>query len=142
VWAGDPNPAVPLVEHFRLHQIFEELERLHVQPVPVIYADEAADDVRKRLLETDGVLVWVDPIVNGRDRSVLDAVLADVKRVLKPTGVLYLGLGNRLGVVTFGDGEPRIVPPRQGRVGLLGLLAQMRQEPGGVRAVGRRAGRG
>ncbi|MGZ4390192.1 MAG: DUF58 domain-containing protein [Gaiellaceae bacterium] len=42
--------------------------------------------------------------------------------------------GNRLGVVTFGDGEPRIVPPRQGRVGLLGLLAQMRQEPGGVRA--------
>ncbi|HSP73924.1 MAG TPA: DUF58 domain-containing protein [Gaiellaceae bacterium] len=42
--------------------------------------------------------------------------------------------GNRLGVVTFGDGDPRIVPPRQGRVGLLGLLAQLRGEPGGVRA--------
>ena len=42
--------------------------------------------------------------------------------------------GNRLGVVTFGDGDPRIVPPRQGRVGLLGLLAQLRGETGGVRA--------
>jgi SAM-dependent methyltransferase len=28
-----------------------------------------------------------------------DAVLADVRRVLRPDGVLYLGLGNRLGVV-------------------------------------------
>jgi ubiquinone/menaquinone biosynthesis C-methylase UbiE len=28
-----------------------------------------------------------------------DAVLADVRRVLKPNGVLYLGLGNRLGVI-------------------------------------------
>lgn len=42
--------------------------------------------------------------------------------------------GNRLGVVTFGDGEPRILPPRPGRVGLLGLLAQLRGEAGGVRA--------
>jgi len=36
--------------------------------------------------------------------------------------------GNRLGVVTFGDGRPRALPPRQGRVGLLGLLAALRQE--------------
>ena len=28
-----------------------------------------------------------------------EAVIADVKRVLKPDGVLYLGLGNRLGVI-------------------------------------------
>lgn len=28
-----------------------------------------------------------------------DAVVADIKRVLRPDGVLYLGLGNRLGVV-------------------------------------------
>ena len=28
-----------------------------------------------------------------------DAVIADIKRVLKPDGVLYLGLGNRLGVI-------------------------------------------
>jgi len=37
--------------------------------------------------------------------------------------------GNRLGVVTFGDAHPQALPPRQGRVGLLGLLAALREEP-------------
>jgi uncharacterized protein (DUF58 family) len=34
--------------------------------------------------------------------------------------------GNRLGVVAFGGDEPRVLPPRQGRAGLLGLLAELR----------------
>jgi len=38
--------------------------------------------------------------------------------------------GNRLGFVTFGDDRPRSLPPRQGRVGLLGLLSTLRDEPG------------
>jgi uncharacterized protein (DUF58 family) len=37
--------------------------------------------------------------------------------------------GNRLGVVTFGDRDPRTLPPRQGRVGLLGMLLELRREP-------------
>src|SRR5205807_1682999 len=37
--------------------------------------------------------------------------------------------GNRLGLVTFGDSRPRASPPRPGRVGLLGLLAALREEP-------------
>ena len=36
--------------------------------------------------------------------------------------------GNRLGAVTFGDSNPRSVPPKQGRVGLLGLLATLQAE--------------
>ena len=36
--------------------------------------------------------------------------------------------GNRLGVVAFGDGHPRTAPPRQGRRGLIGLLAALRDE--------------
>jgi uncharacterized protein (DUF58 family) len=36
--------------------------------------------------------------------------------------------GNRLGAVTFGDSNPRSLPPKQGRVGLLGLLAALRAE--------------
>jgi uncharacterized protein (DUF58 family) len=36
--------------------------------------------------------------------------------------------GNRLGTVTFGDRNPRAFPPRQGRVGLVGLLAALRAE--------------
>ena len=37
--------------------------------------------------------------------------------------------GNRLGVLAFGGGEPRILRPRQGRLGLLALLAELRAEP-------------
>src|SRR6185295_4999634 len=37
--------------------------------------------------------------------------------------------GNRLGLVTFGDDSPRTLPPRQGRLGLLGLLSALRDEP-------------
>jgi uncharacterized protein (DUF58 family) len=37
--------------------------------------------------------------------------------------------GNRLGVITFGDDDPRALPPRQGRAGLLGLLTTLRTEP-------------
>jgi uncharacterized protein (DUF58 family) len=36
--------------------------------------------------------------------------------------------GNRLGVVTFGDRDARALPPRQGRLGLLGLLAALRRD--------------
>jgi uncharacterized protein (DUF58 family) len=42
--------------------------------------------------------------------------------------------GNRLGVVTFGDSRPHIAPPRQGRVGFLGLLGALRREPDTTRA--------
>ena len=36
--------------------------------------------------------------------------------------------GNRLGIVTFGDPDPKTLPPRQGRAGLLGLLSALRDE--------------
>ncbi|MFN2467923.1 MAG: DUF58 domain-containing protein [Gaiellaceae bacterium] len=41
--------------------------------------------------------------------------------------------GNRLGLVTFGGGDARQLPPRPGRVGMLGLLAQLREDPAGGR---------
>jgi len=37
--------------------------------------------------------------------------------------------GNRLGVLAFGDRETRVLKPRQGRLGLLGLLGELRREP-------------
>jgi uncharacterized protein (DUF58 family) len=40
--------------------------------------------------------------------------------------------GNRLGAVTFGDAQPRSLPPRQGRLGLIGLLSALRHESAGV----------
>jgi uncharacterized protein (DUF58 family) len=45
--------------------------------------------------------------------------------------------GNRLGVVTFGDTNPRSAPVRQGRRGLIGLLAALREDgPPGETRVG------
>ena len=44
-------------------------------------------------------------------------------------GHLSTRRGNRLGVVTFGGEESRAIPPRQGRVGLVGLLGAIRTEP-------------
>jgi uncharacterized protein (DUF58 family) len=44
-------------------------------------------------------------------------------------GHLSTRRGNRLGVLTFGDGQGRWLPVRQGRLGLLGLLATLREEP-------------
>jgi uncharacterized protein (DUF58 family) len=44
-------------------------------------------------------------------------------------GHLATRRGNRLGVVTFGGADDRALPPRQGRVGLVGLLAALRSEP-------------
>jgi uncharacterized protein (DUF58 family) len=44
-------------------------------------------------------------------------------------GHLATRRGNRLGIVTFGDSNPQALPPRQGRLGLIGLLSALRREP-------------
>ena len=75
---GDPESPVPTRESSRLHRIFEEIAALGLTAEPVIFFEEELDDIRRRLLSLDGVLVWVDPIVAGRDRSVLDSLLRDV----------------------------------------------------------------
>ncbi len=75
---GDPESPVPTRENSRLHRIFEELAALGVTTEAVIFSEEALADIRRRLLSLDGVLVWVDPIVAGRNRVVLDALLRDV----------------------------------------------------------------
>jgi uncharacterized protein (DUF58 family) len=49
--------------------------------------------------------------------------------------------GNRLGVATFGDETPRALPPRQGRIALLGLLSVLRAQADATR-VGTSLGEG
>lgn len=62
----------------RLRPVFEALAALNIGAEPVVYAEEMEQDVRAQLLRLAGVLVWVDPISGGRDRSRLDAMLRDV----------------------------------------------------------------
>jgi hypothetical protein len=79
VWRGDREArrtATP--QNNRFHRVFEELAKLGIEAEPAIFADDMADEVRAQLLQSDGVLVWVDPIHNGQTRGVLDALLRDV----------------------------------------------------------------
>jgi hypothetical protein len=79
LWSGDREARRSVVpSSTRLAGIFAALNAVGIQAEPAVYADEMADEVREQILGLDGVLVWVDPIVNGRNRSVLDALLREV----------------------------------------------------------------
>jgi hypothetical protein len=62
----------------RFHRVFEELTALGIHAEPAVYDEDFADEVREQLLKVDGVLVWVDPLHEGKTRSALDALLRDV----------------------------------------------------------------
>src|ERR1700676_4850587 len=79
LWRGDRQARSEATAHNnRLNAVFEALAKLGIQAEPAVYADEMADEVRQQLLGCDGVLVWVDPISEGQNRSKLDALLRDV----------------------------------------------------------------
>jgi hypothetical protein len=62
----------------RLDGVFRALSARGATPEPVVYADEIVEATRDALLRVDGVLVWVNPITAGKDRSILDALLREV----------------------------------------------------------------
>lgn len=65
-------------ENTRFSKVFLALAALGMQVEPAVYHDDFSDEVHRQLLQVDGVLVWVNPIEGGRDRSVLDAMLREV----------------------------------------------------------------
>jgi hypothetical protein len=75
LWRQNPSAEM---ERARLQPIFSALADLHVDTVPVLYSDDTVAAARDQLLQLDGVLVWVDPIAYGQDRSRLDALLREV----------------------------------------------------------------
>ena len=79
LWRGDRETRRAATRHNnRYCRIFEELTALGIDAQPAVYAEDYADEVRSQLLACDGVLVWVDPIHEGRTRAVLDPMLRDV----------------------------------------------------------------
>jgi hypothetical protein len=79
LWRGDPATAeTPTPQNNRLYPLFKAFADLNVIAEPVIYSDEMVNEIRGRLIRFDGVLVWVDPITDGHDRSKLDPMLRDV----------------------------------------------------------------
>jgi hypothetical protein len=79
LWPRDaPKWHAATPRDYRLSRVFEAMDALGIEAEPALYADDVADQVREQLLRCDGVLVWVDPLFEGRDRVVLDALLRDV----------------------------------------------------------------
>jgi hypothetical protein len=79
LWHGDPETRKSAtLAGDRLSGVAKAVQRIGALVEPAVYADEIVDEVRDQLLQMDGVLVWVNPIEKGRDRSVLDAMLWQV----------------------------------------------------------------
>ncbi|MGP0002068.1 MAG: Cj0069 family protein [Acetobacteraceae bacterium] len=79
LWRGDIEArrnATPVNNRWRL--VFAALKEAGIHAEPAVYCEEAASDVRQQLLNADGVLVWVDPLSDGRTRLELDAMLREV----------------------------------------------------------------
>jgi len=79
VWRGDREArrnATP--QNNRFYRIFEELTAAGLHAEPAVYDEAFADEVRQQLLAADGVLVWVDPIHQGKTREALDPLLSEV----------------------------------------------------------------
>ena len=75
---GPPPTDASIIESSKLREVFAAFSALGVSAEPVIYSDDTADSVRAQLLGLDGVLVWVNPIEQGLDRSQLDPLLLEV----------------------------------------------------------------
>jgi hypothetical protein len=73
VWRVDP--ARPGVRH---PAVLESLASNGFEVDHYAFREEDSDDALVMLARSDAVLVWVDPITDNRDRSVLDALLRDV----------------------------------------------------------------
>src|SRR5215218_5915815 len=82
VWRGDREArrnATPANNRF--HRVFEELAAVGIHAEPAVYDEEFADEVRAQLLQADGVLVWVNPLQDGKKtREALDPLLREVAK--------------------------------------------------------------
>lgn len=79
VYPGDADArANATVGNNRFASLFQAFLDAGARPEPAVYSDAFCADVRKQLLQVDTVLVWVNPIHEGRDRTLLDAMLRDV----------------------------------------------------------------
>ena len=79
LWRGDEatrRDATPETSRFKA--VFAALTDVGVDAEPVVYEDDVLDAVRTQLAALDGVLVWVNPIHEGRNRAKLDKLLREI----------------------------------------------------------------
>src|SRR5690242_16245491 len=79
LWRGDEEArqtAIPETSRFKA--VFKALADAGVAAEAAVYEDDVVESVRSQLATVDGVLIWVNPIHEGRNRVKLDALLRDV----------------------------------------------------------------
>jgi hypothetical protein len=79
LWRGDEvarRSAKPETSRFKA--VFAALADVGVYAEAVVYEDDVRDAVRTQLATVDGVLVWVNPIHEGRNRADLDELLREI----------------------------------------------------------------
>jgi glutathione synthase/RimK-type ligase-like ATP-grasp enzyme len=81
VWRGDREARdEATLETGRFSGIADALAKVGIASAAVVYDETFADEVRESLLSVDGVLVFVNPIDSGRDRTQIDRMLREVAR--------------------------------------------------------------
>ena len=65
-------------DNCRLTKLFVELEKHSVPAELVLYSSDLIDELEQKLLQFNLVMVWVNPIHEGQDRSRLDDLLRRV----------------------------------------------------------------
>ena len=78
MWRGDwRSPSAPTRYETRLQPVMEALRAAHFKPEPIVFFEEQAEAAREALKACAGALVWINPLADGRDRSVVDALLRE-----------------------------------------------------------------
>lgn len=78
MWRGDPRAShVPAPHEARLLPVIDALRAAGFMAEGVVWFDEDAVATVTRLKAFAGVLVWINPLSDGRDRAVVDASLRD-----------------------------------------------------------------
>lgn len=76
MWRGDTDaPDRPASHEAKLLPVIEALQAQGLHAKPIVYFDDRVETIERRLLGCDGILVWINPIQNGRDRATVDAML-------------------------------------------------------------------
>lgn len=76
LWRGDPaTPHAPAPHEARLRPVIDALDAAGFAAEGVVWFDDAAEEIAQHLARVAGVLVWINPLAQGRDRSIVDAVL-------------------------------------------------------------------
>jgi hypothetical protein len=79
LWRGDrASRSAATPQNNRYHRVFEELEAHGIRAEPAVFDEDMVDEVEDQLMGVDGVLVWVNPIEDGRTRDRLEPMLREL----------------------------------------------------------------